>query len=143
MTKQPEPTQRKMDACPATIALEHALVLLDQSLKNLGKRRRQEKDRKCVFDMEQLVQETSAVEQTFDFPLIEWQFTDETMSSKNESSVGTNVENGLKPLLRTENKWMETGFGELRRKRRRCNRLVRCRRFSSFPPSKRADKGKE
>jgi hypothetical protein len=128
-----------MEVCPATVALEHALMPLNQSL-HLGKRRRQEKDRTCVFGMEELVQETSAVERSFlDFPVIEWQFPEE--NSKNDFSGDAKGENGLKALLKNENNWMETGFGEeLRRKRRRCNRLVRCQSFlsfSSFLPSKR------
>jgi hypothetical protein len=131
MTKQTEPTQ-KMEVCPATIALEHALMPLNQSMY-LGKGRRQEeKDRTCVFDMQALAQETTAVERSFlDFPVIEWPFPDENISSKNDFSGDTKREKSLKALLKTENNWMETGFGELRSKRRRCNRLVRCRSFLS------------
>jgi hypothetical protein len=91
----------RMEAYPATIALEDALMLLNQS-PNPGKRRRPEKNHICVFDTEELKQETSAVEQTLDFPMIEWQFTDENTSSKNEFSVGTSVENGLKALLHSK-----------------------------------------
>jgi hypothetical protein len=116
----------RLEAYPATIALEGARMLLNQS-PNAGKRRRPEKNHICVFDTEELAQETSAVERTLDFPMIEWQFTDEN------TEFGTNVENGLKALLHNNNSWMETGFGEMRSKRRRCecNRLVRCRPFLS------------
>jgi hypothetical protein len=119
----------RMEAYPATIALEGALTLLNQS-PNPGKRRRPDKNHICVFDTEELEQETSAVERTLDFPMIEWQFTDETMSSENEFSVDTNIENGLITLLDNKNDWMKTG---LRSKRRRCecNRLVRCQPFLS------------
>jgi hypothetical protein len=120
-----------MEAYPATIALEDTMMLLNQS-PNPGKSRRPE-NCKYVFETEEFAWETSLVERTLDFPLIEWQFTDENISSKNEFSVGTNIENGLKTLLHNKNNWIETGFGELRSKRRRCesNRLVRCRPFLS------------
>jgi hypothetical protein len=103
---------------PATSALEDALMALNTSpLK---------RNRNCAFDIQEVSQESAAAEPSLDFPTIEWQFTDDNLSSKIEFSGSTDVENSMGNLLYDTKFWMRTGFGE-----RRINRLVRCRPFLS------------
>jgi hypothetical protein len=120
IANQPKDLQQ-MEAHPATMALEDAHLLLNQ-IPNKRKR-----NRKCVFGMEELEQETSEVELSMDFPIIEWQFTDESRAVKDELSGSTNEDSGPEALLQTKN-WLEMDFGAQRSKRRLCerNRLVRC-----------------
>jgi hypothetical protein len=115
MNKQPKDLHQT-PALPATMALEDALILLNQP-PNL-RMRRLEKNLKCFFDTKELAQEASGFERLPDFPIIEWQFTDEKVPSKNEFS-------GMDTLLCNKSYWMQTDFGE------HTNRLVRCRPFLS------------
>jgi hypothetical protein len=109
ITKQPKDLQQ-MEAYSATMALEDALLLLNQ-IPNKRKRRRLEKNRKCVFGMEEPEQETSEVELSLDFPIIEWQFTDENRTVKDELSGSTNEDSGLEALLLQNKNWLEMDFG--------------------------------